>query len=96
MYQYIISCGKRAVHLDALYRKSRGGGKAYMRSLFGQKAILPDKPMTHLSPARNLYISDKTYLVYKPVSEAKYFGDRLTYLLQAKKKKIKRVSRIPH
>ncbi|MPC62692.1 hypothetical protein E2C01_056781 [Portunus trituberculatus] len=58
-----------------------------MRSLFEHKAILPDKPMTHLSPARNLYISDKTYLAYKPVSEAKYSGDRLTYLQQAKKEK---------
>lgn len=84
------------MHLDVLYRKRSKGGKVYIRSVFEHKAILADKPMTYLSLARNLYISDKTYLVYKPVSEAKYFGDRLTYLQQAKKKKIKRVSRIPH
>lgn len=59
--------------------------------------ISRDKRLKHLSPAGSLHISDKTYLAYKPISEAKCSGDRLTYHLQAlKKKRSRRFSRIHH
>lgn len=40
--------------------------------------ISTDKDLAHLSLAGSLYISDKTYLAYKTISEAKCCGDRLT------------------